>query len=175
MSRLSIVLIILFCVSCTNRAPEKTNGNKYFEVEQYFSSEVARLAKSNPTIQKEVTVGSKKEQKTLQISDWKTELAMFANSAINKDSWREEFTIDSTKNTTTYTTENPKIPIKQIEIIRTGDKINSIIIYRLNENYLYRSTDTLRYYPDSNYSIKSYQKIKMLDAKEYHVIGSFLK
>ena len=175
MNRISIVLISLFCVSCTPQAQKKSNGNTYFDVAQYFGSEVARLAKSNPTIQKEVTVAGEKEQKTLQISDWKTELAMFSNSAINKESWREEFTIDSTKNTTTYTTANSKIPIKQIEVIRSDDKINGIIIYRLNENNLYRSTDTLRYYPDSNYSIKSYQKIKMLEAKEYYVIGTFLK
>ncbi len=175
MGKVGFVLAIFCCVSCTPQAPQKTNGNAYFDVEQYFNSEVARLTVSNPRVKKKVNVAGKVEQKTLQISDWKTELSMFTNSAINKDSWREEFKIYTTENNIAYTTENPKIPIKQIEVLRSGNKVNAIIIYRLNENYLYQSTDTLRYFPDSSYSIKSYQKIKMLDAKEYQVNGIFLK
>ena len=64
MGKLSLVFIILFCISCTPEAPQKTNENAYFDLEQYFNSEVARLAARNPTVQKEVIVAGKKEQKS---------------------------------------------------------------------------------------------------------------
>ena len=68
---------------------------------------------------------------------------------------------------------NPKIPIKKIEIVKINNQIKSIKIFKATENYLYVSTDTLSYYPDSLYSIENLQNIKLLGEKKYQISGKF--
>lgn len=145
----------------------------YFDINGYFSKEAERLQKINPTIEKEVLAKGKTEQKNLKITNWKTELASFSGADINKTSWRGEFTIEQNGAKTTYTTSNPKIPIKFVEISKAGEKIIGVRIFKSSSNSLYTATDTLIYYPDSLYLVKSQQKIKLLNEREYRIIGKF--
>lgn len=164
-------VFVLSIFSCAQQESKQPNTPIYFDVEGYFASEINRLQKINPIVIKEVIAKGKSEQKSIKIADWKIEIASFSNADINKSSWQGEFTEAITGNNISYTTNNPKIPIKRIEIIKTDNKIKAIQIFKLNENSLYTSTDTLLYFPDSLYLVQSQQKIKLLSLKKYQVVG----
>lgn len=168
---LGIVIFSIF--SCSQQESKKANTSAYFDLSGYFEGEAIRLQKTNPTIIKSVTALAKAEQKTIKISDWKTELSSFSNADINKASWKGDFIETSTNTLLSYATSNPKIPIKRIEIAKVNNQIKSIKIFKATENYLYVSTDTLSYYPDSLYSIENLQNIKLLGEKKYQISGKF--
>ncbi len=175
MNKWILGLLMLVLLSCGQQERKKANTPAYFDINGYFEKEIERLKKDNPTVQKEVLAKGKTEQKNLKITDWKIELSSFSEADINKAAWRNEFTPKQTSNRTTYSTTNSKIPIKFVEIIKTGNKITGIKIFKNTQNTLYTSTDTLFYYPDSLYVIKSFQKIKLLTSKTYRIVGKLTK
>lgn len=175
MSKWILGLIVLFLLSCGQRENKRINAPSYFDINGYFEKEIERLQKNNPTVLKEVLAKGETEQKNLKISNWKTELASFIEADINKAAWRNEFTSKKVNSKTIYSTNNAKIPIKFIEVTKNKNKVTGIKIFKNSKNALYTSTDTLLYYPDSLYVIKSFQKIKLLNPKTYSVTGKLIK
>jgi hypothetical protein len=168
-----IFCLIIFCTSCNIKEQEKINVKTYFDLEEYFNQEILRLSKLNPTINKTVIVNGQAEYKKIKIYNWKQELSSFINSDINKASWRGSFRTIVSKNLITYTTNNPKIPVKKLEIIYKSNKVFAIKVFVKNVNSLYTSQDSLTYFQDSLYQIKKIQLIRLMDKKEYQVIGKF--
>lgn len=166
-----VIVLLSFLFSCTQQESKKTNTPSYFDITGYFAGEANRLQKINPTIIKDVIAVGKAEQRSTTISDWKTELVTFSNADINKAAWAGEFTVTQNGTVTSYSTGNPKIPVKKVEVTKFGDKITGVKIFKATENYLYNSTATLVYYPDSLYVIQNHQKVKLLGAKNYKIIG----
>lgn len=145
----------------------------YFDIAGYFNAEANRLQKLNATVYKQVTVKGKTEAKKVKISDWHTELAYFTNADINKSAWKGEFSVTESDSSTTYITKNPNVSVKRVEVLRSSDKVIGVKIFKSNENALYNAVDTLTYLRDSVYIIKNQQKIKLLEVKNYEVIGKF--
>jgi hypothetical protein len=175
MKKLSLALFVFFISSCSSKHEEKASNALYFDIAGYFDGEAQRLAQTNPTISKTVYVKGGKENKLTRITNWKTELAIFKDADINKASWRGEFNVNQTENATSYTTNNNKIATRKVEVHKIRSEVVSIKIFKETNNYLYKSTDTLVYYPDSLYEITSHQKIKLLSAKTYTISGKAIK
>jgi len=166
-------LIVLLLFSCTQSQQNQVQKDSYFKVKEYFEKEVNRLNKRKPRVDKTVSINGVKEQRQLQIADFKNELNIFISSDINKASWNGAFQIKKAQDVTIYTTADEKIPVKRLEISYQHNKVKSISILLLTTNILYHSSDTLTYFPDSLYEIKKTQKIKLLNEKKYAVIGRF--
>ncbi|TKC03863.1 hypothetical protein [Pedobacter frigoris] len=167
--------VILFLFGCGYTSEQKQKINlSYFDVKGYFENEVNRLQKSSPAIYKMVEVNGSTETKTVKITDWKKELAIFSEADINKDSWKGLFKIIKQADKETYVSDNEKVPIKEIEITYTSSKeVSKLLIIVKNNNSLYTSADSLFYYPDSVYKIVKSQKIKLLSDRNYKVTGRF--
>lgn len=173
MKKLILGVFVLAISSCSPQENNKASTPNYFDISGYFAGEASRLQKANPTVIKSVVAIGKTESQSTKITDWKTELTSFSNADINKASWQGEFTEAISGENISYTTSNPKISIKKIEIKKINNQIKGIMIIKATENILYNSADTLLYYPDSLYFIQSEQKIKLLDKKKYQVTGNF--
>lgn len=170
--KLLIPVFALALFSCNQRKEAQANTNlAYFDIKGYFEKEISRLQALNPIVNKTVGVNGTAENKSTKIADWTKELAIFVNADINKTSWKGSFNKQQQNGVAIYTSENKKIPIKKVSITWKGQKAGRIEIIIDNKNILYQSQDTLTYWPDSLYSIKKYQKIKLLKAKNYSVIG----
>ncbi|WP_343534092.1 hypothetical protein [Pedobacter sp.] len=170
---LSVLVLCLF--SCVKREHKSAGTLLYFDLKGYFEEEANRLQKNTPLVSKQVFSKGETEQKSIKITNWKNELAVFEAADINKASWRGEFDIKQLSNGISYTTGNEKIPVKKLEIFKAGNQITSIKIYKSSENRLYTAIDTLIYYPDSLYMVQSAQKIKLLAPKVYRITGTFSK
>ncbi len=175
MRKINLALFILLLSSCAQKPEQSVSNALYFDIDGYFNSEIKRLSKVNPKISKTVFVKNEGEHKVIQIRDWKAELAVFKEADINKSSWSGEFNVKHQANLTSYTTANANIATKKVVIERTNEKISAVKIFKATDNYLYTSADTLFYYPDSLYLITSYQKVKLLSAKNYSATGVIVK
>lgn len=169
-----VALCFLACNPTAKKNEATISTTAYFSIKDYFASEIKRLQKSSPQVVKSVTANNKIEQKIAKNINWETELAIFANADINKKSWLGEFKEVKHENNLLYTTSNPNIPIKRLEVARNEQQnILSIKIYRKANNYLYQSTDTLLYFPNKLYEVKSQQKITLMSEKHYRILGIF--
>lgn len=170
--KLFIPVFALALFSCNQRKEAEANTDLvYFDIKGYFEKEISRLQKLNPVVNKTVSVNGAVESKSSKIADWSKELAIFVNADINKTSWKGSFKTKEQNGVDIYTSDHKKIPIKKISITWKDKKADIIEIIIDNKNILYRSQDTLTYFPDSLYSIKKQQKIRLLKDKKYSVIG----
>ncbi|MDQ8053817.1 MAG: hypothetical protein REI78_12360 [Pedobacter sp.] len=123
-------------------------------------------------VEKTVSINGSKEQKKLKV-DWDREFGEFIEADINKASWSGMFAFSASDTSETYISQSDKIPVKQLEIKKNGNRIRSIKLIIINDNDLYRSHDTLSYYPDTLYHIIKSQKIKLMEQKRFEVVGRF--
>ncbi|MFD2583804.1 hypothetical protein ACFSR6_14990 [Pedobacter vanadiisoli] len=170
--KISILAFALAFFSCNQQKEAEANTDlSYFDVKGYFGKEISRLQKLNPIVNKTVSVNGTAENKTSKIASWAKELAIFVNADINKASWKGNFKTKELNGMDIYTSDNKKIPIKKISVTRNGLKTQKIEIIIDNKNILYQSKDTLIYFPDSLYSIRKHQKIRLLKEKKYSITG----
>jgi 2-hydroxy-3-keto-5-methylthiopentenyl-1-phosphate phosphatase len=169
--KLFIPVFAIALFSCNQRKEAEANTDLvYFDIKGYFEKEISRLQKLNPVVNKIVSVNGAVESKSSKIADWSKELTIFVNADINKTSWKGSFKTVKQNETEVYTSDSKKIPIKKISVTQHGQQVDKIEIIIDNKNILYQSQDTLTYCPDSLYSIKKQQKIRLLKDKKYSVI-----
>ncbi|MBO9675043.1 MAG: hypothetical protein J7577_16465 [Sphingobacteriaceae bacterium] len=170
--KISVLVFALAFFSCNQQKETEANTDLlYFDIKGYFGKEISRLQKLNPIVNKTVSVNGVAENNTTKIASWAKELAIFVNADINKASWKGNFKLKELNGIAIYTSDNKKIPIKKISVTRSGLKTQKIEIITDNKNILYRSQDTLIYFPDSLYSIRKHQKIRLLKEKQYSITG----
>lgn len=159
----------------TGETAATQNKTAYFDVKGYFDKESSRLQKANDEIEKRVEVNGSAETRRLRIDNWKSELSIFSDSEINRNSWEGLFKVYKDSTSITYTSDNEKVPVKQLRVTFLNNKVKGIYILVKNTNLLYKSVDSLLYIADSIYSVKKQQDIRFLDRKTYIVTGIFDK
>jgi hypothetical protein len=175
MKKLALIIYIgLFFVACSSADNEKQVANlRYFDLQGYFKKEEDRLKKLNPVIEKTVSVNNSTEHKSLRIADWKKELSAFTDADLNKKAWIGQFKIEKHPEMERYSSDQDKIPVKELKVTFKKGKVSGIQMLLRNTNALYTSKDTLLYYPDSLYEVKKTQHIKLLTEKNYKITGLF--
>lgn len=169
-----LLIFALALFSCNQQDASKANIKPaYFDLKGYFQQEILRLKSQNTLINKTVSVNGETEQKRVAIDNWEKELTIFINADINKASWNGSFAHSKKENKDLYLSNSKKIPVKQVVIVKNGEKVNQVNIIVANNNILYHSIDTLTYIPDSLYEIKKTQKIRFLGEKRYNIIGKW--
>ncbi|MNK14830.1 hypothetical protein D3C87_329610 [compost metagenome] len=163
--------LILIFYSCNPAVKNQNDALNYFDIKGYFKKEASRLNKRNPLLTKTVEVNGASETKKIHIPDWEKELSIFSESEINRNAWKGLFSINTTNTQELYTSDNKKVPVKEVSITKRDGRITSIRILIKNSNMLYSSTDTLTYYPDSLYRINKKQRIKLMAEKNYSITG----
>ena len=170
--KLCILVFVAALFSCTQQKEAEANTELlYFDIQGYFAKEGLRMQKLNPTFVKTVNVNGNIESKKIKIADWEKEFTIFTNADINKNSWKGSFQVNKQNGEEVYTSDSKKIPVKKLTVLRKDSTVRMIQIVINNKNILFQSNDTLTYYPDSLYAIKKKQKIRILNEKNYQVIG----
>jgi hypothetical protein len=174
MRRTLLLPVILLVFSGCNPADKNQKGDlSYFDLKGYFEKESLRLNKSNPVFTKTVMVNESSETKNIRIADWAKELSVFSEADINRSAWKGLFHIEKNKEQEVYSSDDKKVPVKEVLITKTDGKVQGIKILIRTSNMLYSSADTLSYYPDSLYQIKKKQEIRLLSEKNYIITGKF--
>ncbi|WEK20321.1 MAG: hypothetical protein P0Y49_04100 [Candidatus Pedobacter colombiensis] len=165
--------IVLIFYSCNPAAKNQNDTLNYFDIKGYFEKEALRLNKNNPLLTKTVVVNGAAETRKIHIPDWKKELSIFSDAEINRSAWKGLFGTTKNNEQELYTSDNEKVPVKEVLITKRNGRVYGIRILVKNTNMLYNSADTLSYYPDSLYQINKKQHIKLMAAKNYSITGKF--
>lgn len=90
-----VVIILLFVISaCQNDTPQYNQPKEsFFDLKNYFKSEIERLKKEVKTVKKTVTVNGKTEEKTLENINFEEELTPFIASDINRPAWSDFYLV----------------------------------------------------------------------------------
>lgn len=165
---------LLLCFGCGDSAvTQQKEVHPYFDLKGYFAGEATRLNRKKPLIHKTVVVNDSIESKDLVIPNWEKELSIFSDADLNKSAWKGLFQVEKTDSIELYTSNNEKVPVKEMKVIKKNGQIYGLSILIRNSNTLYTSSDTLSYFPDSLYEVKKNQHIRLLSEKNYRITGRF--
>jgi hypothetical protein len=171
------VFVLLFC-SCENTKMEK-RVSVYFDFKTYFDNQAAELTANNFRIKKIVLKDDVTTEKMFDHPDWKTELNPFSECDINKPSWKNSYTIDSTGDSGIYCikyfAKDSALKIKSINFCVERDSLTFIRIEKRTDNMYYNNITTLSYFPRKAYSIRNSQKITFTKGSEVEVKALFLR
>jgi len=169
---MSIIALNLLLPACKPDI-EESAGSKYFDLQGYFKTEAANLAKLPQPILKTVTHNGSGESKRIKINNWTHEFNSFIESDINKPAWRDSYKIQQTDHTTIYMATDSTLKTREIIINKKDNKVQWIIIFNFTKNPLYTNHEKLIYVPDSSYSIEKTQHVKLLGVNKYTITGYF--
>jgi len=171
----SIFLLFFILASC-KPAAEKSLKNSFEDIKGFFESEVIRLNKNKSVVDKTITQNELSETKEGIQIDWENELSLFTGSDINKASWKDSYRIIKDSSSIAYLAIDTTLRTREIRIkMDSNGKPRHILIKNSSKNYLYESTETLMYIPDSAYSIDKYQKVILLGKNKYLIRAEIKK
>jgi len=179
--RLLVFCICCSCLACSNSATdtsEKQSTTRFFDLSQYFQEQVQILA-NEENIQKKASINGKTESQTIANPSFQQELQLFMDSDINRTSWLDKYSVDSTLNAAgnltkvTYTALEEKLRTRKVAIAFTEDVITKVDILNATDNVIAQTKQELSYTPRQGYSIKSYQDILFAEPRKIEVEVSF--
>lgn len=173
-------LILLGLNSCSpadeQGVPTHESVNTYFDIAGYFTEEARKLQQAAPQILKTVAKNDEEEEQQLQIKNWNNELELFISSDINRPAWTSSYLTDSNDMEIRYTAMDSDLRTKIIHIKKHVDNsISEILIVNETENMLYSTKETLHYFPDSAYSIRKEQQVKIVGRDDYQISGKIIR
>lgn len=174
MRKISYYFFLILFASCNN-SESKIEKPIYEDLNSYFKSEAIRLNKKNVFVNKSVEQNGNTENRDKISINWENELSLFRASDINRPAWRNAYKILTDSLKTTYLAEDSKLRTKEIQIEKDlKGEIKRIFIKNVSENYLYKSTELLSYFPDSLYIIEKHQDVIILGENKILVKAKIL-
>jgi hypothetical protein len=143
----------------------------YFDIKAFLKADTGRLNHSAPLVLKTVVHNGIQETKKVKIADWGQELSLFAESDINRPTWKNSYTIIDNDEFLIYEAKSLELRTREILIKRERGKIKWILISNRTKNTLYQTYEKLTYYPDSLYLIEKRQHIRLMGNNSYMIKG----
>jgi hypothetical protein len=158
--------------------PNTKNRSEYFNNPGFFENEVRVKQATKIALFKTVESEGKTEQKRINQVDWKKELGVFSAITLNKSSYSGKYTVDSTNQAgwqkITYSTNDPKLPIKRFVVCYSSGIIHSLEAFKNESSSLVDSELHWRYLPDSGFSIYGLQKVTPWSYSSFRVSAIFV-
>lgn len=170
--------------SCIHTSQDPLVQNPtFFNLTTYFNKEIDKLEQSPlQKVHKKVEIGGAKEEKIMEIKNWRSELSPFLSSSIHRPSYADKYTVDSIFGKENqlaelrYETLDKKLKTHKLDIKFTEEaNIHSIVIVNYNKNDLYGAHEILEYIPRQRYSILKTQAVILLEESTYKIDGFWMK
>ncbi len=172
--------LLLFFVACAVPAVNDENqpDGTFFDLKGFFEQEAAYLTDQNIQVQKTIRQNGKEEKQQIAIKDWTQELRFFAESDINKPSWRDQYTIDTlhgeNKMTLKYRSKDEDLSTQALDIELVAGTVQHILVTRNVDNQVYNSQQILTYVPKKLYKIYQTQNIVLLSEDDYSIEANYV-
>ena len=181
-NKLLFFIFLCFFAACTsNPAPNTgTTTPRFFDLKGFFEQEIAYLEAQSIKVQKTIRQNGKEEQQKVHIGNWKQELGFFIESDLNKPSWRDQYSIDSSysedkkKLRLHYKSKDEELSIKALDVEIVSDTVQSIMIIKNTNNQVYTAQQYLTYFPKKYYKINQTQDIVLLSEDDYSIEARYL-
>jgi len=170
------------CVNMSDQAAQnKLTKDRFFNLNDYFEQEIARLKENNQQVDKTIQINGETEQETLDSINFEKELAVFVNSSINKTSWIDKYQADSTFSDTgaltkiVYTATDEDLKTQQLTVDFENEQVQRIDITNRSGTTLAKMKQQLSYTPGEGYSIESSQDIVLFDNRNMVIEATFVQ
>ncbi len=135
----------------------------YFDLPALVKNQLATLQQTSCKVKKKLVTNEQTQNFEAQAVDWQKELALFAESDINKPSLRGVYQCNETPHFVEYTTLDPKPKVRSIKIMGTVNQPTTIEVWIVDNNLLYQTEKRLQMTIDQQkllgYTIKGLQKV----------------
>ncbi|MBX7205224.1 MAG: hypothetical protein K1X81_07350 [Bacteroidia bacterium] len=181
MLKISPVILFFVLAACENVKDKAAASNKYFSLTQFANEVEADIARDTTrNFEKKVTINGKSEVKNSIKPDWNTDLELLRQMDINKPSWQLSFSQTETalpNGQLIRISASDSMPqVKEVRIVKDKKgKVREVFAIKHTQNLLYELTQSVHYFTDSLYQIKSSQKIWLLGDKEFFLETKFLR
>ncbi len=152
----------------------------YFSLQEFFETEAVRLASASVRVDK--TIGSNDSSQLIPNykPDWKKEFSALARCDINKPAWGNSYSIDTSwvgerEYAVRYAAKDKNLTVRNIVIHFSDSEFRSMEIEKLNDNYVYTSSQFLAYYCDSLMTITGDQQVSMGTDLQYNIALRFVR
>lgn len=88
---LTVAFLLLSLVSCTPEESQDDAPKVYYDLKGFIENQIVYLDEQKPQVTKTAVLRSKQETTKTNRIDWKKELELFAQSDINKPSYRQSY------------------------------------------------------------------------------------
>lgn len=174
--------ILLFCNCCDLSSTKSKNLSKrtFFDLKSYFIKEAAFLKANNFRIKKKIMLFEETEEHIYEVNDWEKELSLFIESDINKSSWKDRYSLDSTNNKSGitllhYQAKDEQLFTQVLDIELKNKKVHSIMIINRVSNNVYESQQYLTYFPGKSFNIKKTQEVSMFSKEDFQIDVEYIK
>lgn len=181
MHKIFSVILFFSLMACKSGQEKKAEYKKYFDLIQFGEQEKASLEGDTTGIfEKRVTVNGKCEVKKMNKIEWDTDLELLREFDINKPSWQSSFSQTETvlpNGQLIRIIATDSMPqVKEVKVVKNqSGKVMEVYAIRCTKNFLYELTQSVHYFTDSLYQLKSSQKIWLLGDKKFFMEIKFLK
>lgn len=164
-------LISVFFLGCSGGNTAESldpETNTFFPVETYFQNEAERLQQEQPRITKTLSLNDKEEVLRPDTLDFSEELKVFTNSGINKVSWLDRYTADTTRaddgaiEQIRYQAQDDKLRTRLVEVTYNDGVLAEVHIRNRTENIVLDAQQELTYRPGKEVVIKQEQQIRFM-------------
>lgn len=175
------IISFLFLIGCDQPKDKPADKKIYYDVKGFIETQIAFLSEQKPTVSKQMGVAGKKEERSTKHVDWKKELELFVQSDINKPAYSKSYVVEKPDSFTVIytlkTTENLPVRYLKIELDKISRNPVSMQAQLRSENKLYSSEKNIEMHCASHsnqwrlmsYSIKGYQKLALMDQKDFNI------
>jgi hypothetical protein len=174
------ILLFLLLLNWNCSQNQENSEIVYFDLKGLITKQIQVLNQNQPHLKKLWQIGSKKETKEFEKTDWSRELEVFVEADINKSGLKNSYEILKNKDTEKFTLKKGEsAPIKYILITKDqkGNPVRIELESSMN-NYLFDSKsmlvlkfegENLKYY-----SAEGYQKLFFGKADSTKIEGIIL-
>ncbi len=151
----------------------------FFDLKGFFEQEAEYLQTQNIRIKKTIRHNNQTEEHISKVESWDEELRLFRESDINKPSWRDKYTLDSTEIGNGllllhYKANDKTLNTQVLDIKLAGRNVHSIVIIGNVSNNVYESQQYLTYIPHKSYTIEKIQDVVLFDKDEYNIKAKYI-
>jgi hypothetical protein len=170
--RFSIAPLALLCLglslpACQSGASTTDNKQEdafFFNLKNFFEAEIARLDQGKIAGIKKVQFNQEKDETKSQILNYAKELEVFVNSDINKLSWRDKYSGDTSLvngqiQKIVYKALDEHLKTREVVILFEGAKVSDIRIKNRLKSIIADARQNLRYRPQEGYEIRGTQNM----------------
>lgn len=168
-------------ISCSN--PDMVVQHKsYFDLTAFFDEQVNTLYRDSMIVLKTTSINNSMDQHEMPWTDWRKEFALFYGSDINKAAFAGKYEVDtvtegSSVKKIVYTSTDPDLKTKKLEVTVTGpaDEVTLIHIVNQSVNAVTTNSEELYYETEKVYIIRTKRKMILFGETTFAVKGDFVR
>ena len=176
-----IIAISILLSACQIPTLQESTKPSYafFDLKGFFEKEAEYLQAQNIRIKKTIRHNSNTEEHISKVESWEDELRLFRESDINKPSWKDKYTLDSTEIGNGlvllhYKANDKELNTQVLDVKLAGAEVHSIVIIGKVSNQVYESQQYLTYIPHKSYTIEKTQDVVLFDKDEYNIKAKYI-